>query len=81
MILVAKWNGIWVRVMVEEADPNGEQTFVKLVDHGGYWSFSNSEMRKINSDFLSIPFQAIEVFLANIEPKEGKNIFVYQYTI
>lgn len=71
MIVVAKWYSKWVRVYVENPDPKGEQTLVRLVDHGGYWTFSNSEMRKIRSDYLTLPFQAIEVFLANIQSKEG----------
>ncbi|XP_011499408.1 PREDICTED: KH domain-containing protein C56G2.1-like isoform X2 [Ceratosolen solmsi marchali] len=70
MIVVAKWYNKWVRVYIETPDPKGEQSLVRLVDHGGYWIFSNSNMRKIRSDYLSLPFQAIEVFLANVRPKD-----------
>ncbi|OXU20391.1 hypothetical protein TSAR_016512 [Trichomalopsis sarcophagae] len=70
MIVVAKWYNKWVRVFIENPDPKGEQTLARLVDHGGYWTFSNADMRKIRSDYLTLPFQAIEVFLANIQPKE-----------
>lgn len=82
MIVVAKWYEKWVRVLIENPDPNGEQTLARMVDHGGYWTFSNSDMRKIRSDYLTLPFQAIEVFLANIQPKGGNNFsntlkFVY----
>ncbi|XP_033345702.1 KH domain-containing protein akap-1 [Bombus vosnesenskii] len=72
MILVAKWYNTWVRVYVEQPDPHGEQHLVRLVDHGGYWVFSSSEMRKIRSDYLTLPFQAIEIFLANVQPKDGE---------
>lgn len=72
MILVAKWYSRWVRVYIEQPDPHGEQHLVRLVDHGGYWVFSNTEMRKIRSDYLSLPFQAIEIFLANVQPKDGE---------
>ncbi|XP_017877636.1 A-kinase anchor protein 1, mitochondrial [Ceratina calcarata] len=72
MILVGKWYHRWVRVIVEQPDPQGEQHLVRLVDHGGYWFFSNAEMKKIRSDYLSLPFQAIEIFLANIQPKDGE---------
>ncbi|CAK9799454.1 KH domain-containing protein akap-1 [Anthophora quadrimaculata] len=72
MILVANWYNRWVRVCVEQPDPHGEQHLVRLVDHGGYWFFSNAEMKKIRSDYLTLPFQAIEVFLANIQPKNGE---------
>ncbi|XP_043682843.1 KH domain-containing protein akap-1 [Vespula pensylvanica] len=71
MILVANWYDRWVRVYVEDPDPRGKMTLVRLVDHGGYWTFRNADMRKIRSDFLSLPFQAIEVFLANLQPKNG----------
>ncbi|XP_066601809.1 KH domain-containing protein akap-1 [Prorops nasuta] len=72
MICVAKWYDRWVRVYVQEPDPQGEQNLVRLVDHGGYYTFSNADMRKIRSDYLMLPFQAIEVFLANVQPKNGE---------
>ncbi|XP_017754880.1 PREDICTED: KH domain-containing protein akap-1 isoform X2 [Eufriesea mexicana] len=72
MILVAKWFNRWVRVYVEQPDPHREQHLVRLVDHGGYWVFSNAEMKKIRSDYLTLPFQAIEIFLANVQPTNGK---------
>ncbi|KAJ8674926.1 hypothetical protein QAD02_010712 [Eretmocerus hayati] len=72
MIFVAKWYNRWVRVFVENPDPAGEQNLVRLVDHGGYCLFSNAEMRKIRSDYLTLPFQAIEVFLANVQPVGGE---------
>ncbi|CAL7940618.1 unnamed protein product [Xylocopa violacea] len=72
MILVAKWYHRWVRVYVEQPDPHGEQHLVRLVDHGGYWYFSNAEMKKIRSDYLALPFQAIEIFLANVQPKDDE---------
>lgn len=72
MILVAKWYHRWVRVIVEQPDPQGEQHLVRLVDHGGYWFFSTAVMKKIRADYLTLPFQAIEIFLANIQPKDGE---------
>lgn len=72
MILVAKWYNRWVRVYVEQPDPLGERHVVRLVDHGGYWFISSVDMKKIRSDYLTLPFQAIEIFLANVQPKNGK---------
>ncbi|XP_043270001.1 KH domain-containing protein akap-1 [Venturia canescens] len=72
MLVVAKCYDRWVRAYVENPDPNGQQNLVRLVDHGGYWTFSNGEMRKIRSDYLTLPFQAIEVFLAHIRPVNGE---------
>ncbi|XP_076244159.1 A-kinase anchor protein spoonbill isoform X2 [Calliopsis andreniformis] len=72
MILVTKWYDKWVRVYVEQPDPLGEQHVVRLVDHGGYWFVSNADIKKIRSDYLTLPFQAIEIFLANVQPKNGE---------
>ncbi|KAK0179025.1 hypothetical protein PV327_007852 [Microctonus hyperodae] len=72
MLVVAKCYDKWVRAYVEEADPNGLENIVRLVDHGGFWTFSNADMRKIRSDYLTLPFQAIEVSLANIKPVGGE---------
>ncbi|XP_076649035.1 A-kinase anchor protein spoonbill [Halictus rubicundus] len=72
MLLVANWQNRWVRACIENPDPNGERHLVRLVDHGGYWYFSSVEMKKIRSDYLTLPFQAIEVFLANVQPTNGK---------
>ncbi|XP_015175799.1 PREDICTED: KH domain-containing protein akap-1 [Polistes dominula] len=65
-------DGKWARVCVVDPDPYGQTTLVRLVDHGGYRTYPNSSLRKIRTDFLSLPFQAIEVFLANVKPKKGE---------
>ncbi|XP_011697401.1 PREDICTED: KH domain-containing protein C56G2.1 [Wasmannia auropunctata] len=66
------WSCKWVRGCIECPDPSGEKNVVRLLDYGGYWQFSNSEFRPLLYDYLSLPFQAIEIFLANIQPKNGK---------
>ncbi|XP_018046682.1 PREDICTED: KH domain-containing protein akap-1 [Atta colombica] len=66
------WMENWVRAYIEWPDPSGERSVVRLLDYGGYWSVSNSECRPLILNYLSLPFQAIEVFLANIQPKNGK---------
>ena len=85
MIVVARWvtsaGTRWTRACIEDPDPQGEATLVRLVDYGGYWTFRNCDMRKIHSDYLTLPFQAIEVFLANILPKDGKYHLIFQNQI
>lgn len=81
MVLVAKWYERWVRVVVEEPDPLGDCTLVRMVDYGGFYTFAHCQMRKIKYEFLTLPFQALEVFLANIQPKEGIFFFVVKRTI
>ncbi|XP_014214042.1 KH domain-containing protein akap-1 [Copidosoma floridanum] len=69
MIVAAKFFDQWMRVCIEEPDPQKEQTLVRLVDHGGYYTCSNADMRSLRLDYLCLPFQAIEVYLANVQPK------------
>lgn len=71
MLVVAKCYDRWVRALIEEPDENGECNLVRLVDHGGFWTFSNAEMRKIRADYIPLPLQAIEVVLANVKPING----------
>lgn len=71
MIVVAKWYDKWVRVSIEEPHTEPDRHIVRLVDHGGFYTFSSGEMRKIRTDYLALPFQAIEIFIANIKPANG----------
>ncbi|KAM6225976.1 A-kinase anchor protein 1, mitochondrial-like [Porphyrio hochstetteri] len=42
------------------------------VDYGGYDRVKINQLRKIRSDFLSLPFQAAEVLLDNVVPLAGR---------
>jgi len=75
------WMENWVRAYIEWPDPSGERSVVRLLDYGGYWSVSNSECRPLILNYLSLPFQAIEVFLANIQPKNGNYMLMYNVYI
>ncbi|XP_067205812.1 KH domain-containing protein akap-1 isoform X2 [Linepithema humile] len=66
------WNNKWVRGCIENPDPLGQNNIVRLLDYGGYWQLSNVLFKPIKFEYLHLPFQAIEVFLANIQPKEGE---------
>lgn len=67
------WNERWVRGYIEKLDPLGEKNIVRLVDHGGYWVLKNSQFKPLMMDYLSsLPFQAIEIFIAYIQPKNGE---------
>lgn len=80
MIVVAPWYDKWVRAFVEEPDAEGLQHLVRLVDHGGFWTFGSSEMRQIRSEFLTLPFQTLEVNLANVKPIAGKSYSFFYLT-
>lgn len=73
--VAVNWNEKWVRGYIEKLDPSGEKNIVRLVDHGGYWVLNNSQFKPLMMDYLSnLPFQAIEIFIANIHPKNGNYI-------
>ncbi|XP_014232188.1 A-kinase anchor protein 1, mitochondrial [Trichogramma pretiosum] len=71
MVLVAKVNGRWVRVIVVEVNPDNSCR-ARIVDFGGFAYFQNDELKAMRSDFAALPCQAIEVFLANVVPKNGE---------
>ncbi|CAL1688069.1 unnamed protein product [Lasius platythorax] len=71
--VAVNWNERWVRGYIEKLDPSGEKNIVRLVDHGGYWVLNNSQFKPLMMDYLSsLPFQAIEIFIAYIQPKNGE---------
>ena len=51
---------------------NDEECDVKLVDYGGYSKIPIMSLRQIRCDFMTLPFQASECYLANIKPVDGK---------
>ena len=73
LVCVAKCNNCqWYRVQVVRFDPNSESCDVKFVDYGGYYNFPLSDLKQIRSDFLTLPFQALECYLGNVIPPDGK---------
>mgnify|MGYP001792476524 FL=1 len=50
------------------------QCEIKLMDIGGYASVQTDTLRQIREDFLSLPFQAVECYLANIEPRKSMQL-------
>lgn len=45
-----------------------DTSIVKLVDFGGYLTVDNDQLKQIRSDFMTLPFQATETFLAFVKP-------------
>jgi len=43
-----------------------------FVDYGGYSRVPASCLRQIRADFMSLPFQSVECFLANVAPVDGE---------
>lgn len=68
-VCVMPVNGIWYRVQIVDQDSeDGERCIVKFLDFGGYMNVHFNDLRQIRSDFMSVPFQATECILSNVEP-------------
>jgi len=62
----------WYRCQVVSFDEEKDCCDVKFVDHGGYTTVDVSELRPLRSDFVRLPFQAIEVYIAHIRPADDE---------
>jgi len=58
----------WYRCQVVDYNPVADTCNIKFVDHGGYTTVPAKDLRQLKSDFLRLPFQAIEVYLAHVDP-------------
>ncbi|EDW81839.1 uncharacterized protein Dwil_GK25472 [Drosophila willistoni] len=68
-VCVMPINEIWYRVQIVDTDPeDSERCLVKFLDFGGYMNVNFGLLRQIRTDFMSVPFQATECILSNIEP-------------
>jgi len=65
-VCVASNNGCWYRCQVVSYDEIEDVCDIKYLDYGGYDTIQADQLRQIRTDFLSLPFQAIECHLANI---------------
>jgi len=73
LVCVARcYNSKWYRVQVVRFDAESSQVTVKFVDHGGYYNFPASDLKQIRSDYLALPFQALECYLGNVIPLDGR---------
>lgn len=70
VLCVALVNGLWYRAHIMAFSPDRSQCEIKLVDVGGYTTVDTAMLRQIRQDFLTLPFQAVECYLANIEPRK-----------
>lgn len=68
------WGG-WYRALVVGPSEDSDECDVKFLDYGGYMTLSTSLLRQIRSDFMMLPFQASECYLANVQPAEDDNVW------
>lgn len=60
----------WYRCQVVSYNSTLDTCEVKFVDHGGYTTVSATNLRQLKSQFLRLPFQAIEVYFAHVNPAD-----------
>lgn len=73
-VCVGHIDGHWYRLQIVEHQPDNVNCLAKYLDFGGYCNIPSTELRQIRTDFMTVPFQAIECLLADIKPK-GKKYF------
>ncbi|GIX98623.1 tudor domain-containing protein [Caerostris extrusa] len=61
---------IWCRVNVVNVLENGVAT-IKFLDYGGYLIVPVQTLKQIHSDYLHLPFQAVECHIYDIMPSDG----------
>jgi len=73
-VCAAPCDGGWYRCQIVSYDEDTDTCDVKYLDYGGYASLAATSLKQIRTDFLSLPFQAIECYLANIQPQDDENV-------
>lgn len=71
-ICAAPTMGGWYRAQIISVDEKSHTCDIKFLDYGGYLTIDASSLRQIRGDFLMLPFQAIECYLANVVPAGGE---------
>lgn len=80
-ICVAPTSYGWHRAMVTNYTPKSDLNepcglaTVRFLDYGGYLTIPANQLRQLRSDFILLPFQAIECYLDGIYPFEGKTSY------
>lgn len=65
----------WYRAQIIATYDATDEADIKYVDYGGYSRISSSCLKQIRSDFMTLPFEAVECYLANITPLAGELYF------
>ncbi|XP_076107073.1 uncharacterized protein LOC143075524 isoform X1 [Mytilus galloprovincialis] len=65
----------WYRSQVTAVYEGPDECDIKYVDYGGFSRVSGSILRQIRSDFMTLPFQGIECYMANVTPLQDEEYF------
>lgn len=66
---------VWWRAQVMAYFEDTEEVEILYVDYGGYNRVKIETLRQIRSDFVSLPFQGVEVLLDNVIPLGDEDHF------
>ena len=69
-VVAANSENKWYRCQVVSYNAELDTCDVKFVDHGGYTTIPAVHLQQLKSEFLRLPFQAIEVYFAHVKPAE-----------
>ncbi|CAD5221588.1 unnamed protein product [Bursaphelenchus xylophilus] len=61
----------WFRAITLHHNENEDTVLVRFADYGGFATLPRTELRQIRSDLTSLPMQAIECYLAHVQPSDG----------
>ncbi|GBM27882.1 A-kinase anchor protein 1, mitochondrial [Araneus ventricosus] len=70
----------WYRAQVIHVYENDVDCELKFVDYGGFSTSPISSLRQIRSDFMSLPFQASECYLAGVRPVDSSDVWSAEAT-
>ncbi|KAI6177268.1 A-kinase anchor protein 1, mitochondrial [Aphelenchoides bicaudatus] len=71
IVCVAPTANGWFRAITLHYSEEDDSVIVRLADYGGFLRLKREELRQIRSDLTSLPMQAIECYLAHVEPADG----------
>ncbi|KAI1721106.1 tudor domain-containing protein [Ditylenchus destructor] len=71
VLCVAPAYNAWFRALTLDYYSEQDEVLVRYVDYGGFARVPRADLRQIRSDFLRLPLQAIECYLANVQPVDG----------
>lgn len=71
VLCVAPAFNAWFRALTLDYYEEQDEVLVRYVDYGGFARVPRADLRQIRSDFLKLPLQAIECYLANVQPVDG----------
>lgn len=63
--------GAWFRAVTVLYYADSDEVLVRFVDYGGYTRVARGDIRQIRTDLMTLPFQAIECYLAHVQPVDG----------